>query len=99
MLFRSVGIPARILHPDLPQSTAPDSKVKEYFSAYGVTPNVDDPVSMALKGLIDATLEQEAKIAALEKALAKLSNTPTSDAAESSDTKRDLGALKEWLKE
>jgi serine O-acetyltransferase len=53
---------------------------------------------MALKGLIDATLEQEAKIAALEKALAKLSNTP-SHAEESSDTKRDLGVLKEWLKE
>jgi serine O-acetyltransferase len=95
----AVGIPARILHPDLPQASTPDSKAKEYFSAYGVTPNVDDPVSMALKGLIDATLEQEAKIALLEKALAKLSNTPTSDAGESSDTKRDLGALKEWLKE
>jgi len=95
----AVGIPARILHPDLPQASTPDSKVKEYFSAYGVTPNVDDPVSMALKGLIDATLEQEAKIAALEKVIAKLSNTPASDASESSDTKRDLGALKEWLKE
>ena len=95
----AVGIPARILHPDLPQASTPDSKVKEYFSAYGVTPNVDDPVSMALKGLIDATLEQEAKIVLLEKALAKLSNTPASNASESSDTKRDLGALKEWLKE
>jgi serine O-acetyltransferase len=94
-----VGIPARILHSDLPQASTPDSKAKEYFSAYGVTPNVDDPVSMALKGLIAATLEQEAKIALLEKALAKLSNTPASDASESSDTKRDLGALKEWLKE
>jgi serine O-acetyltransferase len=92
----AVGIPARILHPDLPQSA--DSKTKEYFSAYGVTPNVDDPVSMALKGLIDATIEQEAKIAALEKALAKLSNTPT-DTSGSSDTKRDLDAIKEWLKE
>jgi serine O-acetyltransferase len=92
----AVGIPARVLHPDLPQSA--DSKTKEYFSAYGVTPNVDDPVSMALKGLIDATIEQEAKIAALEKALAKLSNTPT-DATGSSDTKRDLDAIKEWLKE
>jgi serine O-acetyltransferase len=49
--------------------------------------------------LIDATLEQEAKIAALEKVIAKLSNAPASDASESSDTKRDLGALKEWLKE
>ena len=92
----AVGIPARILHPDLPQSA--DSKTKEYFSAYGVTPNVDDPVSMALKGLIDATIEQEAKIAALEKMIAKLSNTP-SDVSGSSDTKRDLDAIKEWLKE
>ena len=92
----AVGIPARILHPDLPQSA--DSKTKEYFSAYGVTPNVDDPVSMALKGLIDATIMQEAKIAQLEQVLAKLSNTP-SDANASSDTKRDLDAIKEWLKE
>ena len=92
----AVGIPARVLHPDLPQS--PDSKTKEYFSAYGVTPNVDDPVSMALKGLIDATIEQEAKIAALEKALAKLSNAPA-QAPGQSDTKRDLDAIKEWLKE
>lgn len=92
----AVGIPARILHPDLPQSA--DSKAKEYFSAYGVTPNVDDPVSMALKGLIDATIEQEAKIAQLEKALAKFSNTPT-DVGSNTETKRDLGAIKEWLKE
>jgi serine O-acetyltransferase len=95
----AVGIPARILHPDLPQASTPGSKAKEYFSAYGVTPNVDDPVSLALKGLIDATLEQESKIIALEKALAKLSNMPASEAVELSDTKRDLGALKEWLKE
>ncbi|WP_114638512.1 serine O-acetyltransferase [Polynucleobacter necessarius] len=92
----AVGIPARVLHPDLPQSG--DSKTKEYFSAYGVTPNVDDPVSMALKGLIDATIEQEAKITQLENALAKLSNLPT-ESSSSSDTKRDLGAMKEWLKE
>ena len=94
----AVGIPARVLHPDLPKSS--DSKTKEYISAYGITPNVDDPVSMALKGLIDASLEQEAKIVALEQALAKLGN-PASDTNlnEESDTKRDLGALKEWLKE
>jgi serine O-acetyltransferase len=54
---------------------------------------------MALKGLIDATLEQEAKIAALEKALAKLSNMPSTHTDESSDTKRELDVLKEWLKE
>jgi len=94
----AVGIPARVLHPDLPKSS--DSKTKEYFSAYGITPNVDDPVSMALKGLIDASLEQETKIVALEQALAKLGNlSSASNPAEESDTKRDLGAIKEWLKE
>jgi len=92
----AVGIPARVLQADLPQSA--DTKTKEYFSAYGVTPNVDDPVSMALKGLIDATIEQEAKIAALESMIAKLSNTPK-DVSGTSDTKRDLDAIKEWLKE
>ena len=94
----AVGIPARVLHPDLPKSS--DSKTKEYFSAYGITPNVDDPVSMALKGLIDASLEQEAKIIALEQALARLGNpSGASNSAEESATKRDLGTLKEWLKE
>ena len=95
----AVGVPARILHPDLPQTH--DSESKAYFSAYGITPNVDDPVSMALKGLIDASLEQESKIAASEKALAQLSNTAVSPESNQtqSDTKRDLGAIKEWLKE
>jgi serine O-acetyltransferase len=94
----AVGIPARVLHPDLPKSS--DTKAKEYFSAYGITPNVDDPVSMALKGLIDASLEQEVKIAALEQALEKLVNPAGhNNPNEDSDTKRDLGALKEWLKE
>jgi serine O-acetyltransferase len=94
----AVGIPARVLHPDLPKSS--DSKTKEYFSAYGITPNVDDPVSMALKGLIDASLEQEAKIVALEQALAQLKNpSSASNLVQDSDTKRDLGAIKEWLKE
>ena len=93
----AVGIPARVLHPDLPKTS--DSKTKEYFSAYGITPNIDDPVSMALKGLIDATLEQELKIAALEKKIAELSNTANLSTGDASETTRDLGALKEWLKE
>ncbi|MBU3614344.1 serine O-acetyltransferase [Polynucleobacter sp. Latsch14-2] len=94
----AVGIPARVLHPDLPKS--PESRTKEYFSAYGITPNVDDPVSMALKGLIDASLEQGVKIAELEQALAQLKNPASaSSLAPESGTKRDLGVIKEWLKE
>jgi len=54
---------------------------------------------MALKGLIDASLEQEAKITALEQALARLNPASTNNPQGDSDTKRDLGAIKEWLKE
>jgi serine O-acetyltransferase len=103
----AVGVPARILHPDLPSSESGSdvNDKKAYFSAYGITPNVDDPVSMALKGLIDATLEQEAKIKLLEAQLAKLSGTTVSGNDESSksstgvETKHDLDTIKQWLKE
>jgi len=103
----AVGVPARILHPDLPSSESGSdvNDKKAYFSAYGITPNVDDPVSMALKGLIDATLEQEAKIKLLEAQLAKLSGTTVLDGSKSSksiasaETKHDLDTIKQWLKE
>jgi serine O-acetyltransferase len=60
---------------------------------------------MALKGLIDATLEQEAKIKLLETQLAKLSGTAVLDGGEPSkssaglETKHDLDTIKRWLKE
>jgi serine O-acetyltransferase len=103
----AVGVPARILHPDLPssESSSDVNDKKAYFSAYGITPNVDDPVSMALKGLIDATLEQEAKIKLLEAQLAKLSGTAVLDKGEPSksnaglEAKHDLDTIKQWLKE
>jgi serine O-acetyltransferase len=103
----AVGVPARILHPDLPfgENSSDVNDKKAYFSAYGITPNIDDPVSMALKGLIDATLEQEAKIKLLEAQLAKLSGTVAPDTAEASksntgqETKHDLDTIKQWLKE
>lgn len=103
----AVGVPARILHPDLPSGEGGNdvNDKKAYFSAYGITPNVDDPVSMALKGLIDATLEQEAKIKLLEAQLAKLSGTVAIDGGDSSksntgaETKHDLDTIKQWLKE
>jgi serine O-acetyltransferase len=103
----AVGVPARILHPGLPsgESGSDVNDKKAYFSAYGITPNVDDPVSMALKGLIDATLEQEAKIKLLEAQLAKLSGTAVLDNGEPSksntgvEAKHDLDTIKKWLKE
>jgi serine O-acetyltransferase len=103
----AVGVPARILHPDLPsgENGSDVNDKKAYFSAYGITPNVDDPVSMALKGLIDATLEQEAKIKLLEAQVAKISGTVVLDNSEASksntgqETKHDLDTIKQWLKE
>ena len=103
----AVGVPARILHPDLPsnENGSDVNDKKAYFSAYGITPNVDDPVSMALKGLIDATLEQEAKIKLLEIQLAKLSGSAVVDSGDASkpstgqETKHDLDTIKQWLKE
>ena len=43
------------------------------FSAYGVTQN-DDPISQALRGLIDNAQSQEEQIALLWATLQKLSN-------------------------
>jgi serine O-acetyltransferase len=60
---------------------------------------------MALKGLIDATLEQEAKIKQLEARLVKLSGAPVEDTnaaslqPSSQETKHDLDTIKQWLKE
>ncbi|HUR90194.1 MAG TPA: serine O-acetyltransferase [Ramlibacter sp.] len=67
----AVGIPARIIQ-------AEDSKRREAvanqmgFSAYGITEN-DDPLSQAMKGLIDNAAGQEHQIALLWQAIEKLS--------------------------
>ena len=92
----AVGVPARILHPDLPKDASDASKAS--FSAYGITPNADDPVSLALKSLIDATIEQENKIKALEEAIAKLGGKASDDHGHQ-ETKRELDAIKQLLKE
>jgi serine O-acetyltransferase len=46
------------------------------FSAYGVTQN-DDPLSQAMRGLIDNAAGQEHQIALLWKALEQLQASPT----------------------
>jgi len=63
----AVGIPARII--DAATEGAP---AKGGFSAYGVTLG-DDPVSEAMKGLIDHTAGHEHQIAMLWAAIQKLS--------------------------
>jgi serine O-acetyltransferase len=66
----AVGIPARIIpsksgeSPDLAQD-------KPKFQAYGITRD-DDPLSQAMRGLIDSTGSQEHQIAMLWQAIEKL---------------------------
>ena len=67
----AVGNPARII---VANNDARREEVasKMGFSAYGVTQN-DDPLSQAIRGLIDYTAEQDKQIAMLWQALEKMS--------------------------
>jgi serine O-acetyltransferase len=70
----AVGIPARIIPSktgESPDVAAPESK----FSAYGITQE-DDPLSQAMRGLIDNASSQEHQIALLWQAIEKLSANP-----------------------
>ncbi|MYM33251.1 serine O-acetyltransferase [Duganella sp. FT50W] len=51
----AVGNPAHIVQKDLTAAANP-------FAAYGVTPNGDDPLSKALRGLIENAVKQEQRI-------------------------------------
>jgi serine O-acetyltransferase len=52
----AVGNPAHIVQKDLLNAAA------NPFAAYGVTPNGDDPLSKALRGLIENAVKQEQRI-------------------------------------
>jgi len=84
----AVGIPARIILPDSPPQ---QQGARQEFSAYGITPNADDPVSLALKSLIDnAALQHErieAVLAALDRLGEHLENTPN-DRFDASELRR-----------
>lgn len=88
----AVGIPARILAskdghsadvteapPHTPVAAATSASLPQTFTAYGVTQE-DDPLSQAMRGLIDSASAQEHQIALLWHAIEKLSaaagNTP-----------------------
>jgi serine O-acetyltransferase len=73
----AVGIPARII-PSRSGESADVGAAAPAFSAYGVTLE-DDPVSQALKGLIDHTAAQEHQIALLWAALERLSMAAQAD--------------------
>ena len=67
----AVGIPARII-PSKAGESADVTTAQSKFSAYGITLE-DDPLSQAMKGLIDAAGSQEHQIALLWQAIEKLS--------------------------
>ena len=66
----AVGIPARILGSKSGES-ADVTTAEPQFSAYGITQE-DDPLSQALRGLIDTASSQDHQIAMLWQALEKL---------------------------
>lgn len=67
----AVGIPARII-PSKAGESADVTTQDRKFSAYGITQD-DDPVSQALRGLIDSASGQDHQIALLWKAIESLS--------------------------
>jgi len=67
----AVGNPARVLHAEV-DAQREEAAAKMGFSAYGITQG-DDPVSQAMKGLIDNASGQEHQIALLWAAIEKLS--------------------------
>ncbi|AVS71260.1 serine O-acetyltransferase [Paracidovorax avenae] len=74
----AVGIPARIIpsragqSADVTEAASPPRPEPRAFSAYGVTQE-DDPLSQAMRGLIDNASSQERQIALLWAAIEKLS--------------------------
>jgi len=69
----AVGIPARIIPSKAGESA--DVAAPQKFSAYGITQD-DDPLSQALRGLVDNASSQEHQIALLWQAIEKLSAQP-----------------------
>ena len=70
----AVGIPARIIMPKTSEAGAElsgDAAMASKFSAYGIT-NEDDPVSQAMKGLIETASAQDHQIAMLWQAIEKI---------------------------
>ena len=71
----AVGIPARIIPSKEGQSADVTEPQTPKFTAYGITQE-DDPLSQALRGLIDNASSQEHQIALLWQAIEKLSSSP-----------------------
>ncbi|MGN6669572.1 MAG: serine O-acetyltransferase [Trinickia sp.] len=77
----AVGNPARVIKPADPQRSPEHAA----FFAYGITPNAEDPVSLALHGLIDHASNEKQRVdeivAALERLGARLEALQSVDAS------------------
>ena len=70
----AVGNPARVVMPAAVKPAQKERGVSERsaFCAYGITPNADDPVSLAIHGLIDHASTQTHRVDEIVAALEKL---------------------------
>ncbi len=84
----AVGIPARII-PSKEGHSADVTSQEKKFSAYGITLE-DDPLSLAMRGIIDNASSHEAQIALLWQAIEKLSaEQPTKDCVPENAARED----------
>jgi serine O-acetyltransferase len=83
----AVGIPARII-PSKSDTSADVTGTEGKFSAYGITLE-DDPLSLAMRGLIDNAAGQEHQIALLWQAIEALSAQPGKKDCVPGDAARD----------
>ena len=74
----AVGIPARIIPSKTGESADVTEDTKPKFQAYGITQE-DDPLSQAMRGLIDSAAGQEHQIALLWQAIETLSKQQKGD--------------------
>jgi serine O-acetyltransferase len=94
----AVGNPARIVMPATERPADPARRsASSGFCAYGITPNADDPVSLAIHGLIDHASTQTQRVdeivVALEKLGARLEALNGIDGAALIDLKRLSAAM------
>jgi serine O-acetyltransferase len=83
----AVGNPARIIQIDA-DAKREEAASKMGFSAYGVTQN-DDPLSQAMRGLIDNAASQEHQIALLWQTIEQLSKGAAADCVPSDAAKKE----------
>ena len=89
-----MGNPARIIVAE-DAAKREEAAAKLGFSAYGVTQN-DDPVSQALRGLIDGTASQEHQIMLLWQAVEKLACKLDPDCVPKEAAKEETFEAEKW---